>query len=86
MGAPSPSFAVYSFDDALTAKALGLLCPEGGEGVDAVVVGGRLVAEDHDTPRACVEQDVEPAVGRDHCAAEAEARERRGVAGHGGHS
>jgi hypothetical protein len=47
---------------ALAAEAAGLGSPEGGKGVEAVVVGGRLVAEDHDASRERVEQDVEPAV------------------------
>lgn len=80
------SATVESFDGGFAAEAAWLGCPEGREGVEAVGIGGGFVAEDHDAARAGVEKDVEPAVGGDHGAGEAEPCETGRLACHGGHA
>lgn len=76
----------HGFDCAFSAETTCALRPECGEGVDAVGIGGWFVAEDHDAAGAGIQEDIEPAVGGDHCTCQTQASEGGWVAAHGSHT
>lgn len=60
--------AVVGLDFTRSAEAFPVVGPEGGECVDAVVVFGRFVAEDHYAASKRIQEDVQPPIRRNHCA------------------